>query len=163
MAYRDYFKDLDYCAEPMYWASYSISDELDITAAEAAAKAEYVVLRDSIYYNTELQATSGISTDELADCMGMAHRIACHRAFNRTIAEDGVVVEQRGLCKSFCKSFHDRCTFGKGEGGVDFVTRGLVESWPGYPIRNVEVSANQPQARPSMLLGFVLTTSFSHS
>jgi hypothetical protein len=82
--YKRYFHQLDYCAEPLYWSAYSISANISIAKAEAAAQAEYTSVRDNVYYDVyDLQTQAGVDKAQLADCLGYARRVACHRAIPR--------------------------------------------------------------------------------
>jgi len=121
--YKQYLQDLDYCADPLYWSHYKIRSDADLAAAQVTARTEYELIRDAIYWNTELLAFTKIERSRLADCIGFAQRIACHRAVPRCSGG-----ESQTLCKSMCQTFHDRCTVD----GVDFVQRGMGKSYDLY-------------------------------
>jgi hypothetical protein len=82
--YKHYFQSLDYCAEPLYWSNYPISTNVSVARAEAAAQAEYESVRDNVYYDVyNVQEQANVNKAQLADCLGYARRVACHRAFPR--------------------------------------------------------------------------------
>ena len=142
--YADYYSGLDYCSDPLYWSHYKVSTNVTFTAAEAVAKAEYESIRDGIYYNTELAEFTKVDRWRLADCMGMAHRVACHRAIPR--CSHG---EDRTLCKGMCKTFHDRCTVD----GVDFIVKGMGKTYDLYTCEGLNDHACSPASRGARLAG----------
>lgn len=117
--YHDYLSDLDYCADPLYWSHYKIRKDIDLVAAQAKALEDYVALRDGIWYNDELLTDTNTPRARLADCLGMAQRIVCHRNIPRCSSG-----EDTKLCNGLCKLFHQRCTIDN----VNFLQRGMEDS-----------------------------------
>lgn len=118
--YIDYLSELDYCADPLYWSNYKIRKDIDLLKAQTAARAEYDALREGIWNNAELILASKIDQSLLADCMGMAQRVACHRNIPRCSGG-----EDTQLCSGLCETFHKRCTIGT----VNFLVRGMEKEY----------------------------------
>jgi hypothetical protein len=148
--YKNYFEDLDYCADPLYWSNYPISSTsaTNIDTYEATALTDYELIRDGIWYNTELLDDTGIDRSKLIDCMGMAQRIACHGNIPRCSKGS----TDRSLCKGMCKLFHDRCTIDN----VDYIQRGLGSSYTYYTCEGLPDSDCSPASRSATLSPLVL-------
>jgi len=114
--------ELDYCADPLYWSHYKIRKGLDLRKAQEQAQADYVALREGIWYNEELLSDTNTDKAKLVDCMGMAQRIACHTNIPRCSSG-----EDTKLCSGLCEIFHKRCTVGS----VNFLQRGMENSYLG--------------------------------
>lgn len=148
--YKEYLEDLDYCADPLYWSNYKITQTSykNIETYETNALSDYKTILNATWYNTELLDDTGIKRSKLTDCIGIAQRIACHTNIPRCADTD----TDRGICKGLCERFHDRCTIN----GVNYIQRGLGSSYTYYTCDGLPDHDCSPASRSASLVSFAV-------
>lgn len=138
--YKHYFEELDYCADPLYWSNYRISDRSygDIDKFENNSKNDYEMALEKIWNNDEIL----VSRSKLIDCIGFAQRIACHSNFPRCNANGN-----HSLCKGMCQQFHTRCTVDN----VDYIQRGYDSSYKFYTCDGLPNNNCSPASRGAVV------------
>ena len=149
--YKRYYDELSYCADPLYWSHYAVSDKVlrNLTALENKSKSDYAIIRDNVWYNEEVLTDTKVNQVRLSDCLGFAQRIACHRNLPRCIGG-----RSKTLCKSLCKEFHSRCTID----GYNFITRVLGETYDLYSCEGLKDNDCSPAVPRAMADSWLILT-----
>lgn len=144
--YKNYFRSLDFCADPLFWSHYSIPNSVnsDIDYWQRVSKSAYDLVRDGIYLNESLLKATGVDRIQLKDCIGMAQRVSCHMYMPKCRGST-----ERKVCRGLCEDFHSRCTVdGVIVKNINLIQAGIGQSYPLYECDALTTDAEECSAAP---------------